>query len=266
MYSITCPCSKGGVTKTFTLLSLAVEFSILSKKKARILIVDCDPSRNAGIAAIDDISRVSYTLLDVFKNKDFDVRKAIYPCSDQFPSIDILYGHKDLVGIESALAQRKNKETILNRALSDIAPDYDFAFIDTPPNDGILTQNAIAACDAYLVPIDHDRNALDGYFGASHIVDDLYDEGSIQTKPKCLGALFVKVATGAKVTKVTNLVDEVAKKEVKNLIPIRIPSSTHAKEAMFYSTTLQFQRKHPVTIEYNKLAKYIIKSSNLKGF
>ena len=255
-------CSKGGVGKTFTTLSLAVEFSFLSDKRKRVLIIDCDPSRNSTIAVAKNYDNIKHTLLDVFKDKNFDIKKAIYEGTDEFPSVSVLASHEQLTEVESLLAQRKNQETILKRAISTL--NYDVILIDTPPNNGILTQNALAACDAFLVPVDHDRNAMDGFFSAANSVEDLLEERSIEKRPVCLGALFTKVEES---TSATKLMDKIADKEMQgNIIPIRVPKSVHTREAIFYATTIQFQRKHPVCKSYNKLANYIIKKLNMKGF
>lgn len=262
MKTITICCSKGGVGKTFTTLSLAVEFAFLSDKKKKILIIDCDPSRNASIAVAKDYDQITHTLLDVFKDKNFDIKEAIYEGTEEFPGISILAGDEQLTDIESLLAQRKNQETILKRALKDLK--YDIVLIDTPPNNGILTQNALAACDAFLVPVDHDRNAVDGFFSAVNSVEDLFEENSIEKKPVCLGALFTKVEERATATK---LMDSIAEEELKGkTIPIRVPKSVHTREAIYYATTIQFQRAHAVCKAYSKLANMIIKKLSLKGF
>ncbi len=255
-------CSKGGVGKTFTTLSLAVEFAFLSDKKKRILIIDSDPSRNATIAIVKNLASIKYTLLDVFKDKNFDIKKAIYEGTAEFPSVSVLASHEQLTEIESLLSQRKNQETILKRAIGSL--NYDVILIDTPPNNGILTQNALAACDAFLVPVDHDRNAIDGFFSAVNSVEDLCQEGSIDKKPVCLGAVFTKVEEN---TAITKLMDKTADKEMHgHVVPVRIPKSIHTREAVFYATTIQFQRSHPVCKAYNKLTTYIIKKLNMKGF
>ena len=50
----------------------------------------------------------------------------------------------------------------LRDALSEVAHDYDYIFIDCPPSLGFLTINALAAAHAVLIPIQCEFYALEG--------------------------------------------------------------------------------------------------------
>lgn len=255
---------KGGVTKSWSTLSLAAEYS---QKGFRVLIVDGDGSRNATVTAIEDLDALEYSLEEVFANPRFDVRKAIYPCSDEFPNVHVLAGSKALEKPQSVMAGRKNVETVLKRALRSLNEEFDLVLVDTPANMNIVTENALAACDAYLCPIDHDRHAIDGFLGIQEMVESMVSEQVIDNKPKCLGFFFTKVEEGARVTRlVDKAVQQLIKEGIlakKHLINIRMGKSIHPKEAGFHGTTLQFNRSHPVCKNYVALAKFIQKNIDI---
>ena len=54
------------------------------------------------------------------------------------------------------------REYKLKKALEKIKNNYDYIFIDCPPTLGILTLNALTACDSVLIPIQCEFYALDG--------------------------------------------------------------------------------------------------------
>jgi chromosome partitioning protein len=55
------------------------------------------------------------------------------------------------------------RETLLQKALKSILPDYDFIFIDTPPSLGLLTINALtASTHGVIIPVQCEYLPLEG--------------------------------------------------------------------------------------------------------
>ena len=54
------------------------------------------------------------------------------------------------------------REQTLARALGPIVPDYDLVLIDCQPSLGLLTVNALTACDSVIVPLECEFFALRG--------------------------------------------------------------------------------------------------------
>ena len=67
--------------------------------------------------------------------------------------IDLARASIDLAGAEIAMSTKIGRERLLQKALNDVAEDYDFVCIDTPPSLGLLTINALTAATKVIVPV-----------------------------------------------------------------------------------------------------------------
>ena len=263
MKIITICAGKGGVGKTYTTLSIAVELSIKLKKK-KILVVDLDPSVNTSIRICSE-EETPHTLADLFEDVNFDPRKAIYPTSENFPNVDIMVSSDKLDFIDRLVAKRKNPDQILKRNLKKLESDYEVVLIDCPPSRGTLASNALAACDAYLTPFILDDGAIDGVLAINRLLDELLEEEVIDKRPIQLGAFVVAFEKpNSRATKhVMGLATEYLN---ESLLKVKIPGTTHVKEAVSHQSTLQFDRNHKVCLAYATLTKHIAKKLELRGY
>jgi len=67
-----------------------------------------------------------------------------------------------LAGAEIELAPLEQRERRLSRLVREIAPEYDYILVDSPPSLGLLTVNALTAADSVLIPIQCEYYALEG--------------------------------------------------------------------------------------------------------
>ena len=144
---------KGGVGKTTTATNLAYGLQLLGKK---VLLVDSDPQGNSTDTWRADVSPGIATLSDLLFYDE-----PLENCIQHTEIGDILAADEVLEEAEARLAGVTGYFRLRNR-LAPLKSVYDYIIIDTPPNLGILLQNALIAADGIIVPITSSKYAADG--------------------------------------------------------------------------------------------------------
>ena len=147
---------KGGVGKTTTAVNLT---AALGARGYRVLLVDLDPQGNStsGLGVNKrDLRQSTYELLLSSLLPEQVLRHT------EFKNVDLLPSNIALAGAEIELVELENRATRLKAALLRIREQYDFILIDCPPSLGIITINALTACDTVLIPIQCEYYALEG--------------------------------------------------------------------------------------------------------
>ena len=147
---------KGGVGKTTTAVNLAAGVGIAGKK---VLLVDADPQGNStsgfGINK-KEVKTTSYELLIGTGKLENAIVKT------EYKNVDVVPSSMDLAAAEVDLIEIEHREAQLKMALAASRDKYDYIFIDCPPSLGLITINALNACDTVLVPIQCEYFALEG--------------------------------------------------------------------------------------------------------
>lgn len=144
---------KGGVGKTTSALNVAVGLTLLKKK---VLVIDLDPQ-----------AHLTYSLgLDAhdLKGTIYSVMKGATPLADAIMDIKgmkVLPANLDLALIETEMTALPKKEAILKNKLSAVS-DIQYVIIDCPPASGLLTINALVACQEVFIPLQMEFLALKG--------------------------------------------------------------------------------------------------------
>jgi chromosome partitioning protein len=138
---------KGGTGKTTTAINLAAGLTRYSDVTSSCLVIDMDPHGSATSTLLGklDGEPPARSIFDV-------MRRAITP-QDGITStvydenIDILPANPSL---ESMAKTQINDR--LTKIVQALATSYGWIIIDTPPNLGVLTQNALVAADYVIIP------------------------------------------------------------------------------------------------------------------
>ncbi len=145
---------KGGVGKSTTSVHAAQYFAL---QGYRVLMVDLDPQATAtllfGFNPATDIGEED-TALPFFESHreslDYAVRSTHWPGLDLIPSNLQLYNAEYLIAADTNAGAARFER--LRDGIADIAVNYDVVILDPPPALGMISINALAACNALIVP------------------------------------------------------------------------------------------------------------------
>lgn len=158
--TITIVNQKGGVAKSTTTINLAAG---LSRRGYKVLVIDMDPQQNTASVLLGP-QEFEPNLYHVLA-KDLSLAESIYE-PDQIEmhkeKLSVLPAHIDLAAADILLNNRIGRETLLRKKLESVKPDFDLILVDTPPNLGLLTVNALTTADEVIVPVSMTYFALQG--------------------------------------------------------------------------------------------------------
>jgi chromosome partitioning protein len=151
---------KGGCGKTTTSINLA---ACLARLGHKTLLVDIDPQGHCGVGLAvpeDQIERTIYdTMIEPCDGRVAKVSEIVWQIASDF---DLAPSNIKLAGFEQVFAGREGREDRLVMSLATAAQTYEWCIIDCPPSVGLLTFNALRACDEVIVPVETGYFSLHG--------------------------------------------------------------------------------------------------------
>ncbi len=152
---------KGGCGKTTSAVNLSASLAAAGHDT---LLIDLDPQANATVSLGVDPATLDHTIYHALVDPDLDEGLSLASIirKSSVPRLDVAPSSIDLAAAELELAARIGRENTLRRRVALVRDRYEFIFIDTPPSLGLLTLNALVACDSIIIPIQTHYYALLG--------------------------------------------------------------------------------------------------------
>ena len=243
--------NKGGTGKTTTAVNLGTALAAAGK---RVLLVDLDPQGSATVSFGFEKAKLLYTIYDVLTQS----RKVeLVMLETKIRNVTVVPSNLDLAGAEVELATIRGREFVLREALAAAKRRFDVILVDCPPNIGILTVNAIVACDLLMVPVQCEYYSMDGFPTLLGFIRMVKSRVKTDFDFQVLLTMYDgRTALAKKVQK------ELREKFGDNVVKAVIPRSIRMAEApskgvpgIIYSPT------NKASQEYQRLAKDMLESS-----
>ena len=161
-----------------------------------------------------------------------------------------------LAGAEVELVQADERETRLKKAIDEIKDSFDYIFIDCPPSLGVLTINALTACNSILVPIQCEFYALEGVTKLMESIKMM--KSTLNPDLEIFGIVLTMYDKRTSLSK--QVADEVRNYFEKKVFKTVIPRNVRLSEAPSYGESIfEYDKLSKGAQAYRDLAKEVIR-------
>lgn len=147
---------KGGVGKTTSVVNLGAGLAALGY---RVVVMDLD-SQGALTASFGiNNYEVDPSMTNLLLDPKYSLADVLCEGRER---LWVAPANADLLAAEYRLLKQKNRTKRIHNAILNSPDAYDYVIIDTPPNLGLLTVNALVAASHLLIPVKTDYLAMRG--------------------------------------------------------------------------------------------------------
>lgn len=246
---------KGGVGKTATTKEVG---GALAEAGRSVLLVDLDPEGHltgaTGLKKSTGEANLCRALIGTWEGS---VAELITPHSrtEAGGRLDVVVSNIEMLDVVRELDKVRSRDHRLKRLLSAVDGVYDHVLIDCPPSLDILTDNALAAADGALIPV----QAEDSSIAALKLLlpQVAAVDADLRDKPLQLHGLVVNLLRRP-MTKIAESVIDVFKTYEDLPILGTVPLSVTVAEAWRYGrTVVDYAPDSELAKTYRDLAKVL---------
>ena len=247
---------KGGCAKSTSASNLG---NALAREGKRVLLADMDPQANLsmsfGIEQPDELELSMHEILLMVMEGREVPKSSNYIIHDD--KLDIIPSNLNLTVSEMNLRNELGGERTLSELLEPLRSSYDYIVIDTNPSLGMLTINALAACDSVIIPVSLQLWSATGLTDLMQTV--LKIKRKINPRIKVEGILLTMCDERTNLFKETRkLLDEFYGGKVR-IFNTHIPNTVKVGEANYYSKCIMdYDGKSKAAQAYMDFAKEVM--------
>jgi chromosome partitioning protein len=182
---------KGGCGKTTTAINLA---ACLAAQSRNVLLIDLDPQAHATLGLSikpEEAERGMYEVLIGEASLEEVINQVL-------PNLSLAPSNIALSAIEQFLAGTPERERQLAARLATLGDRFDYVLIDCPPSVGLLTFNALIACQEAIVPVETSFFSLQGVVKLSETIKLISEKVGHDITVRILPTKFDRRASYAK--------------------------------------------------------------------
>ena len=259
---ITIANQKGGTAKTTSASNLG---NALANIGNRVLLVDFDPQANLsmsfGIERPDELPLSMHNILTLIMDGANLPDKAEYILRGG--KVHIIPSNINLSVTEINLRDEMAGEHILSGLLETLRPDYDYIIIDTNPYLGLLTINALAACDEVIIPV---SPQLWSATGLTDLLQTIYKvKQRINPRISVMGILLTICDERTRLYREANrLLEDFCGDKIR-MFDTHIPNTVRIGEANFSSRSImEYDATNKAALAYKAFAEEVAGNGDSK--
>lgn len=247
---------KGGVGKTTTSLNLGYA---LANQGHKVLLIDLDPQGSLTISlGVDNNDDLQHTIASLM---GMEIEDKQLPNKENYiitiGKLDLIPCNIELSGIEVSLVNAMSREYILKSVIQELRNDYDYIIIDCSPSLGMLTINALAACNSVIIPVTPEYLSAKGL--EMLLMNIIRTKKKINPEIQIDGILLTMYVERMNLSRAVKQMIEEAYGEQIHIYKSCIPKSVRVGESSLKNVSIiQYDKKNKVSVAYEEFAQEVM--------
>jgi len=242
---------KGGSGKTS--LTFNVGCVLAKELNNKVLFVDADGQANLTTAFGFNPDEIEMNISELLLSKKTKTRDFII--ETPVSGASLISSSQNTFAAEKQLYDRTGREFVLSDLIDQVKNEWDYIFIDTPPNLGIITLNSLIASNGIVLVYTASEFSLDGVSQVLNTIDEIQASKRLNVNNiKIVGAIQNRYKS------TTKIVNQRLQEVLQGVTGIpkyfqHISDTTEIEKSQFeHQPVITFNTSHKVSEEFRKFA------------